>query len=476
MRPDLSVAVPLASELGWVHFVGIGGAGMSAIARIMLARGIPVSGSDANDGPVLAELAALGAHVHVGHDAANVGAADTVVVSSAIREPNPEHAQAKRSGLRVLHRSLALASVMAGHRVAAIAGTHGKTTTTSMLTVALRACGADPSYAIGGDLAATGLNGYDGTGDIFVAEADESDGSFLAYSPAAAIVTNVEPDHLDFYGTASAVAESFAAFVRRVVPGGFAVVCGDDSGAAALAAHARAAGLDVRTYGERDHNDVRVVGVRTLDAIGQSFTVARHGQFTLRVPGRHNVLNATAALTVGLGLGFPADRLRTGLAEFTGARRRFELVGEAAGVRVYDDYAHHPTEVAATLRTAREVANRGQTAGADHGRVIAVFQPHLFSRTRLFAAEFGAALALADHVVVMDVYAAREDPEPGVTGELIARAVPLPAQSVRFETVRSAVAPRAAGLAQPGDAILTIGAGDVTALGPEILKRLAGRE
>jgi UDP-N-acetylmuramate--alanine ligase len=461
---------PLAAEdLGRVHFVGIGGAGMSGIARIMLARGLPVSGSDAKDSVTLTALRALGARVHVGHDPAYVGDVDTVVVSTAIRENNPELVAARSTGLRVVHRAGALAAVMAGRRAVAVAGTHGKTTTTSLLTVALQHAGADPSFAIGGNLNESGANAHNGTGDVFVAEADESDGSFLLYSPTAAVVTNVEPDHLDHYGTPEAVEAAFEAFAKRIEPGGFLVTCADDPGSARLGEVAAGAGIDVRTYGVSDHADLRLAELHTfgLGSVFEPVLLGRRlGRVELRLPGRHNALNAAAALSVGVGLGFPVERLREGLASFTGTRRRFELKGTVGGVRVFDSYAHHPTELAADLAAAREVAG--------DGRVVVVFQPHLFSRTRFFAADFGTALGLADEVVVMDVYAAREDPEPGVTGALVAAAVPLPAAQVVFEPSWSSVAGHLAERARPGDVVLTCGAGDVTMIGPEVLARLEG--
>ncbi len=403
----------------------------------------------------------------MGHDAQHVGDADTVVVSTAIRATNPELLEATSRDLRVVHRAGALASVMVGRRAVAVAGTHGKTTTTSLLTVAIQHCGADPSFAIGGNLNESGANAHNGSGDVFVAEADESDGSFLLYSPYAAVVTNVEPDHLDHYGTPEAVAEAFEQFATRVDPGGFLVTCADDPGAVRLAERARSQGIDVRTYGVSPDADLRLVELVTK-GMGSSFEPValgrRLGRVELRLPGRHNALNAAAALTVGIGLGFPVERLREGLASFTGTRRRFEHKGSVGGIRVYDSYAHHPTELTADLSAAREVA--------DGGRVVVVFQPHLFSRTRFFAEDFGRALGLADEVVVMDVYAAREDPVPGVTGALVAAAVPLPPQQVVFEPSWSAVADHLAERAKPGDVVITCGAGDVTMIGPEVLSRL----
>ncbi len=459
------VEVVPADRLGRVHFVGIGGAGMSGIARIMLGRGMTVSGSDAKDSDLLRELRELGATTYVGHAAEHVGDADTVVVSTAIRAANPELAAARERGLRVLHRAAALASLMAGRRVVAVAGTHGKTTTTSMLTVALQHAGADPSYCIGGQLVTTGLGAGEGSGDLFVAEADESDGSFLMFRPHAAAVTNVEADHLDNYGGIDEVKKTFAEFVGRVEPGGLLVVCADDPGARALGETGAARGLTVRTYGESADADYRVTGF-TPRGLGSRFTAAGR-EFSLAVPGRHNALNATAAYAVAVELGVPGDAVAEGLAGFAGARRRLEPKGEAAGVRVFDSYAHHPTELAADLRATREYL--GELSG---GRVVAVFQPHLFSRTRFFATEFGAALGLADEVVVLDVYPAREDPIPGVTGELVAKAVPH--GRVTYEPDDGAVAGRVAALAAPGDVIITMGAGDVTALGPEILRLLGG--
>ena len=459
------------SALGRVHFVGAGGAGMSGIARILLARGVTVSGSDAKQSRELEALRVLGADVHVGHLAEQVAAADTVVVSSAIRDTNPEVVEAYARGLRVLRRAEALASVMADRRGVAVAGTHGKTTTTSLLTVALQHAGADPSFAIGGSLSDSGVNAHNGSGELFVAEADESDGSFLLLAPYAGIVTNVEPDHLDYYGTVDAVEAAFAAFAATIDPAGFLVACADDPGASRLAVTARGSGLRVTTYGEAADADVRVERLRLLGT-GSAFEVVargrRLGPVELRIPGRYNALNAAAALAAGLDLGMPEAVLRAGLGGFTGTRRRFDLKGTAAGVRVFDDYAHHPTELSAVLRAAREVAGRG--------RVVVAFQPHRYSRTAAFRREFGQALALADHVVVLEVYAAGEDPIPGASGASIAAAVPMPAEQVVFEPSWSAVAGRLAAEAQPGDIVLTLGAGDVTMIGPETLALLKDKE
>jgi UDP-N-acetylmuramate--alanine ligase len=463
--------VPAAEELGRVHLMGVGGAGMSGIARILLARGLEVSGCDAKDSTVLAPLRALGAAVDIGHDPAHLDTAETVVVSSAIRPTNPELEAARALGRRVLPRAAALASVMAGRVGLAVAGTHGKTTTTSMLTVAMHACGRDPSYAIGGDLNEPGSNAHNGSGDSFVAEADESDRSFLLLSPHGAVITNVEPDHLDNYGEAEAVHDAFRAFVDRIDPDGVVLLGADDPGSSGLAPEARERGIRTLTFGRGEAADVRIDAL-TLTGNGSAFDLVaegrRLGTVTLQVPGAYNAVNAAGALGLGLAVGLPFGDMAKGLAGFAGVRRRFEFKGVAGGVRVYDDYAHHPTEVA----TAALAAARG-VAGA--GRVIAVFQPHLYSRTAAFADAFAVALGGADTVVVMDIYAAREDPVPGVTAALISQAVPLPASQVHFEPSWAAVPSLVAGLARSGDVVVTIGAGDVTMIGPAVLDALSAR-
>lgn len=466
MRVPVPDEILPAERLGRVHFVGIGGAGLSGLARIMLARGIPVSGSDAVPSPGLDALAALGARVHVGHAADQVADADTVVVSTAVREDNPEVVEALRRGLRLLPRSAAVAAVMADRRVVAVAGTHGKTTTTSLLTVALQAAGADPTYAIGGTLTATGVNAAEGGDDLFVAEADESDGAFLVYRPHAAIVTNVDADHLDQWGTEEAYAAAFDEFAERVDPAGFLVCCVDDPGARRLAERQRAAGRRVVTVGEAADADLRLTDLRTGP---WSFTAERAGErvveVRLRIPGRHYALDALAALATGLELGYDGAALARGLGSFTGTHRRMEPVGEVAGIRVYDSYAHHPVEIRGDLAAGRALAG--------DGRLVVCFQPHLVSRTRVFAAAMGEALGAADEVVVLDVYLAREDPDPEVTGALVAGAVPLPADRVAYVEARDDVLPALLGRVRPGDLVLTLGAGDVTALAPELVAALS---
>ncbi len=471
MRVPVPEQLPPADQLGAVHFVGIGGAGLSGIARIMLARGMTVSGSDAKESRTLEALRALGATCHVGHDAANLGDAETLVISTAVRETNPEVVEATRRGLRLLPRSAALESVMQGRKVVAVAGTHGKTTTTSLLTVALQHCGADPSFAIGGDLNETGSNAHDGSGELFVAEADESDGAFLVYSPFAALVTNVEADHLDNYGTEEAYRAAFDTFVDRVSPEGFMVMCADDPGADTLGRTATARGRTVVRVGERADAEVRAEDVRFVGSTS-TFTVVdrgrRLGEVTLQIPGRHYVLDALAALACGLRLGFGFAELARGLGAFSGTRRRMELKGQAAGIRVYDSYAHHPNEIRGDLQAARSVAGAG--------RVVVAFQPHMVSRTRIFGHDMGVALGAADEVVVMDIYVAREEPEPGVTSALVADAVPLDPRHVVLEPSWSSTARHLVARARPGDIILTLGAGDVTLLGPEVLELLGERD
>lgn len=456
------------TELGTVHFIGIGGAGMSVIAEILAADGVRVQGSDARDGAALAGLRERGVRVWIGHDAAHVADAETVVVSSAVRESNPELAAARSAGLRILHRSQALAALMVGRRAVAVAGAHGKTTTSAMVAACLLDAGLDPSYAIGSSVITAegaGPGGRRGSGDVLVAEADESDGSFLNYVPTVAVVTNIEPDHLDHYGSREAFERAFEDFAAKIPVGGSLVACVDDAGAATLAAaHARRGGAVV-TYGTRAESDVRVRDVRPDGSGSAAVFEAAGGSYEVRlaVPGLHNVLNAAAAFAVATLLGVSPEAAARGLAAFLGTGRRFEVRGEAAGVRVVDDYAHHPTEVAALLRAARSVAGRG--------RVLVVFQPHLYSRTSAFAAEFAAALDAADMVAVTDVYAAREDPDPAVgphmVTNLMTNGIAVP------DRVEAACA--IADAAVDGDVILTVGAGDVTEMGDVILDRLRRR-
>ncbi|WP_345497155.1 UDP-N-acetylmuramate--L-alanine ligase [Nocardia callitridis] len=473
--------------------VGIGGAGMSGIARILLARGGAVSGSDAKESRGVLALRARGAEVRIGHDADALDllpGGPTVVVTThaAIPKDNPELLEASRRGIPVLLRPAVLASLMQGHRTSLVSGTHGKTSTTSMLIVALQHCGVDPSFAVGGELNEAGTNAHNGSGDAFVAEADESDGSLLQYEPDVAVVTNIESDHLDFFGSDAAYVQVFDDFVDRIVDGGLLVVCLDDPGSRALAERVAPRlgerGVRVLGYGSGDLDDAPIaVGVslhswepRDVGGIAQFQLGDESTPRTLRlsVPGRHMALNAMAALIAARASGVEVDEIVQGLEGFGGVHRRFQFSGREGGVRVFDDYAHHPTEVRAVLGAAAELVEQEARDGARsrQGRVIVVFQPHLYSRTATFAAEFGAALSLADEVVVLDVYGAREKPLPGVNGALVAQSVTKP---VHYQPDMSRVGRQVAGLAEPGDVVITMGAGDVTMLGGQILDGLRAR-
>lgn len=463
------MAPAIPASMDRPHFIGIGGAGMSGIAKILAQRGAQVAGSDAKDSATAQALRSLGATVHIGHAAGHLAAdATSVVVSSAIRPDNPELAAAHERGIPVVHRSDALASLMDGLRPIAVAGTHGKTTTTSMLAVSLGALGLKPSYAIGGDLDAPGSNAAHGSGEIFVAEADESDRSFHKYAPEVAIILNVELDHHANYASMEEIYESFETFVGRIRPGGTLVIAADQPGARELSE--RISGrydIEVVTYGESADADVRILKVNPRGMTSDVTVTLTSGKiltFTVSVPGRHYAHNAVAALAAGVALGLAPHNLASALGKYTGVKRRLQLKGEAAGVQVIDSYAHHPTEMTADLEAIR--------GAADGSRVLVVFQPHLFSRTQELGTEMGQALALADASVVLDIYPAREDPIPGITSTLIIDAARTAGADVTRESDQAAVPEVIAGMAKPGDLVLTMGAGDVTDLGPAILSRL----
>ncbi len=469
MKVPVPDVVPGPDELGHVHLVGIGGAGLSAIARLLSQQGVTVSGSDASDSEVVRALRSEGITVHVGHDGEHVAGADVVVVSTAVREDNPEVVAATREGIALWPRSAGLRSAMAGRRTVAVAGTHGKTTTTAMLTCALVAAGAEPSFAIGAEVASLGTNARVGAGPLLVAEADESDGAFLHYAPAVAVVTNVDADHLDTWGTEEAYDAAFEEFVGTV--GELLVLGVDDPGAAGLADVGRARGLEVVTTGlgpgaawaDLVARDVQVVDGATtfvVDGLGAEGLVVR-----LAVPGRHYAQDALLALAVGLRLGHRADLLVEGLAAYGGARRRMERLGSVHGVTVYDSYAHHPTEIRADLAAARSLSGQG--------RLVVAFQPHLVSRTRRHGTEMGEALSVADRVVVADLYLAREDPDPAVTSALVVDAVHGPPASLGgpVATLHEVLLPEL----RDGDLVLTLGAGDVTTVGPRLLDVLRTR-
>jgi UDP-N-acetylmuramate--alanine ligase len=451
-----------------IHFIGVGGAGMSGIARIMLAKGFSISGSDKSDSAMLTSLKALGAEIFIGHASENLGDAQMVIISSAINESNAELVAAKAKGLPVIARATALAWLMSESTSVAIAGTHGKTTTTAMLTVALQSAGLDPSFAIGGTINTAGTNAHSGTGKIFVAEADESDGSFLAYKPTGAIITNIELDHVDHFPNEDAVFAVFEQFVSSIQQGGFLVACGDDAGVNTLIKRIKRSDLQILLYGKGSSNDFRIDKIH-LAPKGSSSVVSstgrKVGELNLAVSGEHNLLNGLAAFAAASALGGSETKVLDGLASFTGTKRRFELKGEVGGVKVIDDYGHHPTEVTVTLKTAKNLAQSG--------RVIVIFQPHRYSRTAAFATQFSTALGSADFTYLLEVYAASEKPLPGVSSLLIAKS--MSPKQVKFEPSMIEVVNEVASMAKPGDVILTLGAGDVSSLGEPILQALANR-
>ena len=451
-----------------IHFIGLGGAGMSGIARIMLAKGFAVSGSDKNDSSVLTSLKALGAKVFVGHMKENLADAQLVIISAAITENNPELVAAKQGGIPVVARANALAWLMSESTSVAVAGTHGKTTTTAMLTVALQSAGADPSFAIGGTINNAGTNAHSGSGSIFVAEADESDGSFLAYKPSGAIITNVELDHVDHFADEEAVFVVFEQFIDSIKPGGFLVACGDDSGVKHLLSQIKRSDLKILLYGEDSNNDFRLDRINlapTTSSAALTITGRKIGELNLAVAGKHNLLNAVAAFAAGSAMGIAEDKLITGLKSFTGTRRRFELKGEVAGVKVIDDYGHHPTEITVTLIAAKNLAQSG--------RVLVVFQPHRYSRTAVFSHQFAEALSNSDFTFLLEVYAASEQPIPGVSSLLIIK--DMKSDQAKFEPSMVQVVSEVAKMAKSGDVIITLGAGDVSSLGDPILQALANR-
>ena len=446
-----------------IHFIGLGGAGMSGIARIALAQGASVSGSDAKDSTVLSALKTLGAQVFVGHQASNICDAEVLVVSSAIDEANPEISAAKSKGLTILTRAQALALLMSESKSVAVAGTHGKTTTTSMLTVALQQAGLDPSFAIGGMINRGGTNAHLGSGEIFIAEADESDGSFLAYKPYGAIITNIELDHVDNFPDIESVNQIFLDFVKSIQPGGFLVAGIDSPGVVNLLSQINRSDIEIITYGTSADFSISHISLQPTQSHARITKLGKVlGELSLTIPGNHNIENATAALAVGMNLGAPVAELLAGLNKFSGAKRRFENRGSVNGVTVIDDYGHHPTEVRVTLETAKRFAQSG--------RVIAIFQPHRYSRTAMFVEEFAEVLAIADRVYLLEIYAASESPMPGVSSILISNS--MDSAKVTFEPSMIDVVSAAVNEAKSGDLIITLGAGDVNLLVPLILQTL----
>jgi UDP-N-acetylmuramate--alanine ligase len=459
-----------AEDLGHVHLIGVGGVGMSGLARLLLTRGIPVSGSELKDWPSLAGLRALGGTVHMRHEPSNLDGVDTVVYSTAIPADHLELVEARARGLRVLHRSEALVAAMTGRRALAIAGTHGKTTTTSMVTSILQHCGLDPSFVIGGEISEVGSNAHHGTGEHFVVEADESDRSFLQYHPYLAIITNIDADHLNTYRDLDDLQETFLQFGRNVEPGGLLIVCADDPAARRLGQRARASGLAVQTYGESPDATLRITELAsTTSAVRYLAELDGRplGEVSVPIPGRHLGLNSAAAVLATRWLGVPTDQIIEALAAFPGVRRRFELKGLADGVRVYDEYAYHPTAMTAALRTLRDVAGEG--------RLLVVFQPYRVYRTRDLRAEIATALAIADEAVVMEVFGPGEVRGPGEGGIALTAAVRLPAEQKVFVASWEDVPAEVCRRARPGDIVVTMGAPPISLMGDELLAALGQR-
>ncbi len=458
-----------------IHFVGIGGIGMSGIAEVLLTLGYGVSGSDLRSSPTTERLARLGAQIFVGHVESNVHGAEVVVTSSAIVRENPEVAEARRLHLPVIQRAEMLAELMRLKYGIAIAGMHGKTTTTSMVAAVLGAGGLDPTVVVGGRVDSLGSNARLGTSQYLVAEADESDRSFLKLSPILSVVTNIDREHMDCYHDMEDVQNTFVEFMDKVPFYGTVVACTDNEGLRNLLPRVQ---RRVLTYGTREDADLRAVDVTTERAAGamhNSFGVNFQGRdlgrFDLFVPGAHNVLNATAAIAVGMGLEIPVERVREGIAQFRGVDRRFQLKGTAAGgIRVVDDYGHHPTEILATLSAARQWMS-------GTGRIHVIFQPHRFTRTYLLMDEFIGAFPEADRLLVLDIYAASEQPIAGVSGLGLSRKIfcrnGYPAEfAASFAAAVEAVVEQV----RPGDMVLTLGAGTVSQLGAQILEKLGARE
>ncbi|HTL44033.1 MAG TPA: UDP-N-acetylmuramate--L-alanine ligase [Vicinamibacterales bacterium] len=455
-----------------IHFVGIGGIGMSGIAELLANLGYEVSGSDARTSEVTNRLVSLGVRVQSGHDAAHVGDADVVVVSSAVHDDNPEVVEARRRGIPVIPRAEMLAELMRLRYGIAVAGAHGKTTTTSMIALVLERAGLDPTAVIGGRLSAFGSNARLGRGDYMVAEADESDRSFLKLSPAIALITNVDREHMESYGSWEALQQAFADFANKVPFYGAIVACADDAPIRALLPRFT---RRVITYGGEESGAQIAGRGMTLEAFGSQCTVVRRngeagevvlGELRLRVPGRHNLLNALGTVAVGLEVGVPFDRIASALGGFQGAERRFQLHGEVGGVMVVDDYGHHPTEIAAVIAAAR--------AGIER-RVVIVFQPHRYSRTRDLLDAFGDALGAADEVVLTDIYAAGEAPIAGITIEGVEAAVRRTGTSVRVVKSLDDLPGAVAAAARPNDLVITLGAGSIGSIADRILEELSHR-
>lgn len=450
---------PLPGSISRAHFIGIAGSGMSGIARVMAEQGVIVSGSDRSDSETVDSLRDAGITVFIGHDASHLGDADTVVASSAVRDSNPELVEAYSRGLAVIHRSSALRWVMRGKTVLAVAGSHGKTTSTAMLASALHRAGIDAGFVNGGVVSQWGVSSRTGAAELFAIEADESDRSFLTYQPSTVLITNVAPDHLDFYGGMDAIYDAFEVFARTATHG--VVLCADDEGTREIAS--RLSDLSrVKTYGLSPDADFRILSSAPAPLARVQITHAgEEVDIVLAVPGRLNALNAVGVAGVLVDAGLTLKEAAHAVSGFSGADRRFQFHGERGGVRFFDDHAHHPTEVAAALETARAVVGSG--------RVITMFQPHLFSRTQYMAAELAAAFAGgSDHTIFLDIFGSREDPIEGVSTELILEKLPA-GYSHDYEPDWTRACERAVAFAKPGDIILTMSTGDLYQIVPQLL-------
>ncbi len=460
----------LEARIQNIHFIGIGGAGMSGLAKVLRQKGLSVSGSDIKESSNIANLRALGIDIQIGHSKKNIGSCDAVVISSAIREQNEELLEAKNKKIPVYQRAQMLALIAGGKNVIAVSGTHGKTTTTSMVSVIFENNGCDPTFLIGGELNDIGSNAKHGSSDYFIAEADESDGSLLHFDPDTLIITNIEADHLDFFDSFDEILALFKTFIGKIKPGGRAIVHGDDPNIKDVV---RTSNFELRkigilTYGKSEDNDFYYSDFKQ-SGFGSAFNVYKQnkllGQISLKVPGEHNVLNALASLACAMESGLTFDQIKTALGSFSGVKRRFQFLGNNDKADIYDDYAHHPTEIEATLRAA---ANEGQ------GRIVCVFQPHRYSRTSFLAKEFGSAFSNADVVVITDVYSAGENPIPGVSGKLVVDAI-LGAQghkNIAYMPKLSDVLNYLESEVRSGDLVITMGAGDISTVGHRLVSQL----
>lgn len=447
-----------------VHFIGIGGAGMSALAQILLEKGYEVSGSDMKDSAMTGILRDLGAKVFIGHRAENVRGAEAIVVSSAIREENPEVAEAARLGLKRLHRSDVNAFLINNSKGIAVAGAHGKTTTTSMIGVSLDYEGVSPSIIIGGEVDYLGSNAKLGKSEYLVSEADESDGTFLKYYPYIGVVTNIENDHMDHYGTMENIIKAFHQFLSQIRRDGWAVVCADNEHIRNIIGDIK---CNIATYGidhEADYMAADIEASSSFTAFDVIHKGENLGRVRLNVPGLHNVLNALACVVTGIVLGMSVSQMAEGLTMFNGAKRRFQTKGRINDIWVVDDYAHHPTEIATTIKAARQTKPK---------RLVCAFQPHRYSRTQLLQKEYGSCFAGVDLLVLTDVYSAGEDPIPGVDGELLVNEVKRQTgQETVYIQDKKQIAAYLKSIARPGDLIMTMGAGDIVKCGEELVEAM----